>query len=382
MIYLDNAATSWPKPPEVLKAMTDVLERAGGNAGRSGHRLSIDAARIIYDTRDGIARFFGISDPLRVIFTGNATQAINLALKGILHPGDHVVVSSMEHNAVMRPLCGLEKQGIKLSVVPCNPDGSLDVQDVAGAVTCGTRLVVMTHASNVAGTLLPVAEIASIAHQAGAWLLVDAAQTAGSIPINMSEMGIDLLAFTGHKELQGPPGVGGLVMANVVDVSRIEPLMRGGTGSRSDSEEQPDDLPDKFESGTANLAGIAGLSAGLKWLTDRGIDEIRDQMITISQTLIDGLSSLKKVKVYRTLDAGRSVSIISFTVTGKRVSEIGLKLDEEYGILSRVGLHCAPAAHKTMGTFPEGTVRLAPGVLTKLSDIQEAIKAISKVVRS
>ncbi|MBU1149986.1 MAG: aminotransferase class V-fold PLP-dependent enzyme [Proteobacteria bacterium] len=382
MIYLDNAATSWPKPPEVLKAMTDVLERVGGNPGRSGHRLSIAAARVIYDTREEIARFFGISDPLRVIFTGNATHAINLALRGILKPGDHVVTSSMEHNAVMRPLRRLEKLGIRLSIVPCASDGSIEVRDLEKAMNSTTRLVVMTHASNVVGTLLPITEIASIAHQSGALLLVDAAQTAGAFPIDVRAVGINLLVFTGHKELQGPPGIGGLIIDDNVDISQIEPLICGGTGSRSDSEEQPDDLPDKFESGTANLAGIAGLGAGLKWITDKGVDEIRDHMKKLSQALIDGLSTLPKVRIYGTLDPERSVAIISFTVAGKHVSDIGLRLDEEYGVLSRVGLHCAPAAHKTIGSFPEGTVRLAPGVFTTMSDIQEAIQAISKVVRS
>lgn len=382
MIYLDNAVTSWPKPPEVLKAMTDVLERVGGNPGRSGHRLSIAAARVIYDTREEIARFFGISDPLRVIFTGNATHAINLALRGILKPGDHVVTSSMEHNAVMRPLRRLEKLGIRLSIVPCASDGSIEVRDLEKAMNSTTRLVVMTHASNVVGTLLPITEIASIAHQSGALLLVDAAQTAGAFPIDVRAVGINLLVFTGHKELQGPPGIGGLIIDDNVDISQIEPLICGGTGSRSDSEEQPDDLPDKFESGTANLAGIAGLGAGLKWITDKGVDEIRDHMKKLSQALIDGLSTLPKVRIYGTLDPERSVAIISFTVAGKHISDIGLRLDEEYGVLSRVGLHCAPAAHKTIGSFPEGTVRLAPGVFTTMSDIQEAIQAISKVVRS
>lgn len=382
MIYLDNAATSWPKPPEVLKAITDVLERAGGNPGRSGHRLSITAARVVHDTREEIARFFGISDPLRAIFTTNATHAINLALRGILKPEDHVVTSSIEHNSVMRPLRSLEKQGIRLSIVPCAADSSLDIRDLKKAIGADTRLVVITHASNVMGTLLPVTEIASIAHQAGALLLVDAAQTAGVLPMDVQAMGIDLLAFTGHKELQGPPGTGGLVIADNVDVSQIEPLTRGGTGSRSDSDEQPDDLPDKFESGTANLAGIAGLGAGLKWVKDRGINEIRDHLKKLGQALIDDLATIPEVKVHGTLDPERSVAIVSFTVTGKLVSEIGLRLDEEYAILSRVGLHCAPAAHKTMGTFPEGTVRLAPGVFTTESDIQEAIQAISRIVRS
>ncbi|MDP3097161.1 MAG: aminotransferase class V-fold PLP-dependent enzyme [Syntrophales bacterium] len=382
MIYLDQAATSWPKPPEVLKAMTDVLENAGGNPGRSGHRLSIAAARIIYDTREEISRFFGVSDPLRVIFTGNATHAINLALKGILKPGDHVITSSMEHNAVMRPLRNLEKRGIRLSIVPCASNGTLDAKDIGGMVASDTRLVVMAHASNVVGTLLPVAEVAAIVHQAGALLLVDVAQTAGIIPMDMTAMGIDLLAFTGHKELQGPPGIGGLVIADHIDIAQIDPLICGGTGSRSESEEQPDDLPDKFESGTANLAGIAGLGAGLRWLKDRGIEEICAHLKTLSRMLIDGLSAFPEVKIYGTLDPARSIAVVSFTVAGRHVSEIGFRLDEEYGVLSRVGLHCAPAAHKTIGSFPEGTVRLAPGVFTTTEDIRLAIRAIGRVIRS
>lgn len=382
MIYLDNAATSWPKPPGVLKAMADVLEHTGGNPGRSGHRLSIAAARVIYDTREEIARFFNISDPLRVVFTSNATHAINLALRGIMKPGDHVVTSSIEHNAIMRPLRSLEEQGIRLTIVPCAADGTLDIGEVEKAVSSTTRLVAITHASNVVGTILPITEIATIAHRAGALLLVDAAQTAGALPIDIQAMGIDLLAFTGHKELQGPPGVGGLVIADSVDVSRVEPLMRGGTGSRSESEEQPDDLPDKFESGTANLTGVAGLGAGLKWVRGKGIDEIRDHLKTLSQALFDGLATIPQVRIYGTRDNERSVAIVSFTVAGKSISEIALRLDEEYGVLSRVGLHCAPAAHKTIGTFPEGTVRLAPGVFTNMSDVQDAVQAVSKVVLS
>jgi cysteine desulfurase/selenocysteine lyase len=382
MIYLDNAATSWPKPPEVLKAMTDVLELAGGNPGRSGHRLSIAAAREVYNAREDIASFFNVTDPLRVIFTANATHAINVALKGLLKPGDHVVISSIEHNAVMRPLRGLEKQGVRLSIVLCAADGSLDVRDVVRAMNSRTRLVAITHASNVMGTILPVAEVATVAHEAGALLLVDSAQTAGTIPIDMPAMGIDLLAFTGHKELQGPPGIGGLAIGENVDVSKMEPLMPGGTGSRSESEEQPNDLPDKFESGTLNLVGIAGLHAGIQWVQDRGIDTIRAHLKELTQALINGLSELPGIKVYGPLDTNSKVAIVSFSVQHKRVSEVGLKLDEEYGILCRVGLHCAPAAHKTMGSFPEGTVRLAPGVFTTMDDISTTIRAIEQVIHS
>ena len=382
MIYLDNAATSWPKPPEVLKAMVDVLEHAGGNPGRSGHRLSVEAARVMYDAREDIARFFNIDDPTRVIFTSNGTQAINTVLKGLLKPGDRVVASSMEHNAVMRPLRSLESRGLIVDVIPCASDGSLDINDIATAVDSTTRLVVINHASNVAGTILPIADFASITRRAGALLLVDAAQTAGVLSIDMKALGIDFLAFTGHKGLQGPPGIGGLVIGDHVDTQQIEPLMRGGTGSQSELEEQPEYLPDKFESGTPNIVGIAGLSAGISWVMGRGIEKIRAQEKELTGTLIDGLSGIASIKVHGTHNPEKTVAIVSFTVKDKHVSEIGLKLDEDYCILTRVGLHCAPAAHKTIGTFPEGTVRLAPGVFTTVDDIKEAMRAIEKVVGS
>jgi len=382
MIYLDNAATSWPKPPEVLKAMSDVLERAGGNPGRSGHRLSVEAARVMYDTREDIARFFNSGDPTRVIFTNNGTHSINIVLKGLLKPGDRVVTSSMEHNAVMRPLRGLEKRGLILDVVPCASDGSLDINDITTTLDSGARLVVILHASNVAGTILPVAEVAAIAHRAGAMLLVDAAQTAGVLPIDMKASGIDFLAFTGHKGLQGPPGIGGLVIGDHIDASQIEPLMRGGTGSQSELEEQPEHLPDKFESGTPNIVGVAGLRAGLNWIMDRGIETIRAQEKELTGTLIEGLADISGIKIYGAHDPERSVAIVSFTAKDKHVSEVGLELDEDFGVLTRVGLHCAPAAHKTIGTFPEGTVRLAPSVFTTADDVKEAISAIEKVVGS
>jgi cysteine desulfurase/selenocysteine lyase len=382
MIYLDNAATSWPKPPEVLKAMTDALELTGGNPGRSGHRLSIAAGREVYNAREDIASFFNVADPLRVIFTANATHAINIALRGLLKPGDHAVTSSVEHNSVMRPLRSLEKQGVHLSIVPCRANGSLDARDVTKVMNSHTRLVAITHASNVMGTILPVAKVASAAHEAGALLLVDTAQTAGTIDIDMPAMGIDFLAFTGHKELQGPPGIGGLVIGENVDVSQMEPLMPGGTGSRSESQEQPNDVPDKFESGTLNLIGIAGLHAGIRWVRNRGIDTIRSHSKELTQALIDGLSELPGIKLYGPLDTNGTVAIVSFIAQHKRVSEIGLRLDEEYGILCRVGLHCAPAAHKTMGSFPEGTVRLAPGVFTTMDDIRTTIRAIEQVIHS
>ena len=381
MIYLDHAATSWPKPREVLDAMTDFTERAGGNPGRAGHSLSIEAGRIVYDARDTLAEFFGISDPLRIIFTANATHAINLCLYGILRSGDHVVTSSIEHNAVMRPLRDLENKGVTLSVVPCNRDGSIDPDAVAQVMRPSTRIVAMAHASNVTGTILPIAEIADTAHKSGAFMLVDAAQTAGVLPIDVQAMNIDLLAFTGHKGLQGPQGTGGLVIGNRVRVHDIEPLWRGGTGSRSEFEIQPEELPDKFESGTVNGPGIAGLGAGVRHIMKRDIEAIRVQEMELTQQLVDGIKSLYGVTIHGPTDVARRTSIVSFTAAGHRVSEIGLRLDEEFGILCRVGLHCAPAAHRTIGTFPEGTVRLALGLHTTPEEVASVINAAKKILR-
>jgi cysteine desulfurase / selenocysteine lyase len=381
MIYLDHAATSWPKPREVIHAMSDFLEQAGGNPGRAGHRLSIKAGRIVYDARETLAEFFNASDPLRVIFTANATYAINLCLYGMLRPGDHVITSSIEHNAVMRPLRDLERKGISLSVVTCGRDGSIDPGAVAQEMRPSTRIVALTHASNVTGTILPIAEIATLAHRSGALLLVDAAQTAGVLPIDVQALNIDFLAFTGHKGLLGPQGTGGLVIGNKVPIREMEPLWRGGTGSRSEFEVQPQDLPDKFESGTLNGPGIAGLGAGVRHIMKRGIEAIRAQEMDLTRQLVDGIKNLDSVTVYGPDDPARRTSIASFTAAGHRVSEIGLRLDEEFGILSRVGLHCAPAAHRTIGTFPEGTVRLALGLHTTVDEIASVIHAVQKILR-
>ena len=381
MIYLDNAATSFPKPDAVVRAMSNFLERAGGNPGRSGHRLSIEAGRIVYDAREAIAELFHVRDPLRVIFTLNTTHALNLALRGIVRPGDRVVTTSMEHNAMMRPLRALEHTGTRVIVVPCVHDGSLDPDAMRRAITPGTRLVVVNHASNVVGTILPIAEIARIAHTAGALMLVDAAQTGGVLPIDIEAMGIDLLAFTGHKSLYGPPGTGGLVIGENVDAANIEPLWRGGTGSRSEFEEQPDDLPDKFESGTPNGVGIAGLGAGVRFVIERGIANVRAHEIELTRMLIEGLQNIPAVVVHGTRDAEKCTAVVSFTVANRQVSEIGLRLDEEFSVLCRVGLHCAPAAHRTLGTFPQGTVRFAPSIFTTSDDIRATVDAVRRIVQ-
>ena len=379
MIYFDNAATSWPKPPCVQEAMGRYLDEVGGNPGRAGHRLAIEAGRIIYSAREAIARLFGAPDPLRVTFGPNVTDALNMALHGLLRPGDHVVTSSMEHNSMMRPLRALERRGVDLTVVTCSCEGTMNAGDLAAAMRSNTRMIALNHASNVVGTLLPIREAGRIARKRGALLLVDAAQTAGAYPIAVEEDLIDLLAFTGHKSLYGPMGTGGLVFGERVDIREFEPIKRGGTGSRSESEEQPEFLPDVCESGTPNGVGIAGLAAGVDWLLRRGVDSIRAHEELLAQQLIDGLRAISGVTVYGTMDPTRQTATVSFNVEGMPPSQAGLRLDDEYGILSRVGLHCCPVGHRTIGTFPTGTVRFGLGAFNTPEEVESALVAVTEL---
>jgi len=377
--YLDNAATSWPKPPEVAAAMMHCLEEVGASPGRSGHRLSVEAARVVYGTREAVAELFHVADPLRVVFGANVTEMLNLVLYGLLRPGDHVITSSMEHNSVMRPLRDLERQGVEVTVVECSPTGFLDPLDVEAAVRANTVLIVLNHASNVVGTLVPVAEVGRLARRHGLLLLVDAAQTAGAYPIDMEVDSIDLLAFTGHKSLYGPMGTGGMVIGDRVDLARLKPLKRGGTGSRSEREEQPDFLPDAYESGTPNAVGLAGMSAGVRWVLSRGVQAIRDHEVMLVQQLIAGLRQIRGVVVYGGLEAKHQTATVSFNIDGVDPGAVGVRLDEEYGIMCRVGLHCAPAAHRTIGTFPAGTVRFGLSALTTGEEIDRAVTAVQEI---
>ncbi len=386
MIYLDNAATSWPKPPGVVEAMADFMNRVGANPGRSGHRLSLEAGRVVYQARELVTQLFHAPDPLRVAFGANVTEALNLALKGYLRPGDHVITSSMEHNSVMRPLRALTtaacRGAIELSVVPCSRQGFLDPADLEGAIRPNTAMIVLNHASNVCGSLLPVREAGAIARQSGCLLLVDAAQTAGAYPLDMEVDGIDLLAFTGHKALGGPMGTGGLIIGERVDLTRLTPLKQGGTGSYSEREEQPGFLPDMFESGTANTVGLAGLAAGLRWVLARGVEAIRQREVELTQRLVDGLQEIPGVTVYGGLDATRQAANVSFNIAGREPSEIGLRLDDRYDIMCRVGLHCAPAAHRTLGTFPDGTVRFGLGAFNTREQVDTVLRAVQEIADS
>ena len=381
IIYLDNAATSWPKPPKVAEAMTHFLTEVGANPGRSGHRLSVESARIVYEAREAAAVLFNAPDPMRVVFQPNATGALNLALRGLLRPGDHLITSSVEHNSMMRPLRALEQEGVEVSVVPCSPEGFLDPAAIATALRPCTAMIALNHASNVVGSLLPVAAVGEIAREHGLLLLVDAAQTAGAYPIDVQADAIDLLAFTGHKSLCGPMGTGGLVIGERVDLEKLEPLARGGTGSRSEHEEQPDFLPDRFESGTLNAVGLAGLEAGLRWVREQGVEAIRTHEVELTRQLIHGLGEIPGVMVYGGWDAALQTATLSFNLAGMAPSEVGLRLDEDHGIMCRVGLHCAPAAHRTIGTFPAGTVRFGLSAFTTPAEVRTALQAVDQLAR-
>ena len=380
-VYFDNAATSWPKPPGTVKAISNFIENIGANPGRSGHRLSVEASRVVYAARENIAVLFHVDDPMRVVFGSNITEALNLALWGLLRPGDHIITSSMEHNSMMRPLHALQEQGVQVTVIQCAPEGLLDPEDIEAAIRPATKMIALNHASNVCGTLLPVADVGAIARKHNLLFLVDTAQTGGAYPIDMQDLKIDLLGFTGHKSLYGPMGTGGLVIGERVDVSQMNPLKQGGTGSHSEHEIQPDFLPDKFESGTPNAAGLAGLNAGIDWVLKEGVNTIRSYEENLTQTLVEGLQNIPGVTVYGTGDASRQTSTVSFNLTGMAPSAVSLRLDEDYQIMCRVGLHCSPAAHKTLGTYPAGTIRFGLGAFNTLPEVYSALGAVSELAK-
>lgn len=390
IVYLDNAATSWPKPPAVGEAMAAFLRDSGGNPGRSGHRLSIAAGRVVSDAREAVASILGLDDPLRVAFMANATMALNTALFGFLKPGDRVVADSMAHNSVARPLAELARRGVLVDWARADWAGRLDLahlEALARGVASGSggsakrtaRLLVVTHGSNVCGSLAPLAEIAGIAARVGAVLLVDAAQTAGVEEIHLDRLGQAVLAFTGHKAMMGPGGTGGLAFGAAVDIAEFSPFARGGTGSASESEDHPMFLPDRFEAGTANAPGLAGLCSGLKWIEERGRAVVHAAEIKATERLADGLRAIPGAVVYGPATGEPRCAVLSFTLAGWSVSELALQLDELYGILSRVGLHCAPRAHRSLGTFPDGTTRLAPGPFTTPEDIEYALDSIREL---
>ncbi|MBM3316501.1 MAG: aminotransferase class V-fold PLP-dependent enzyme [Candidatus Eisenbacteria bacterium] len=375
MIYLDNAATSFPKPPAVVAAVERFLTAVGANPGRSGHRLSAEAARVVFTARAAVAELLGVADQRRVVFTANATGALNLALAGFLAPGDHVVTTSLEHNSVMRPLRRLrETRGIEVDIVCADPQGRLDPGALRAALRPRTRLVAVNHGSNVNGRIAPLAEIRRAIGAVA--LLVDAAQTAGAVPIEAEALGIDLLAFTGHKSLLGPQGTGGLYIRPGIE---IEPLLQGGTGSGSDSDAQPAILPDRFESGTPNGPGLAGLGAGAEFVAARGLAAERERGRGLLAEMVGGLRAVEGLTFVGGADLEDRLPTVSIRVAGLTPSELAFELDRRCGVMTRAGLHCAPEAHRTMGSFPDGAVRLSAGPLTEPGDVRRAAAAVAEI---
>jgi cysteine desulfurase/selenocysteine lyase len=378
LVYLDNAATSLPKPRGVAEAVAAAIGRAG-NPGRSGHALSVRSARDLFEAREKLALLFGVEDSSRFIFMENATAALNQAIKGLLRPGDHVVTTSMEHNSVMRPLKRLEEAGVRVTAIPADVTGTVSAGAFLAAFRKETRLAAVIHASNVSGAVQPVEEIVRGARARGVYTLVDASQTAGSLPFSLSEVPADLLAAPGHKGLLGPQGTGFLYVREGVP---LVPLIEGGTGSRSESDVQPDFFPDCLESGTRNSVGIAGLSVSLSFLLRKGVENVRRREAGLVEELRAGLERLPRVTVYGPRDPGRRVSVVSFNVGGMDPGEVGRRLDAEFGVMVRAGMHCAPNAHRTLGTFPEGTVRVSPGPFTTKKEIAAFLSALERICGS
>ena len=380
MIYLDNAATSWPKPESVYQTMDEFLRKKGGNPGRGSHSMAVAARETVEETRLLIARFINASEVERVIFTLNCTEALNLGLKGLLRPGDHVITSCIGHNSVVRPLRKLEQQGVKITrLPPCPETGVMSLHDIEEAITQETKLVVVTHASNVTGTIQPIEEYAVVASKYDLILMVDAAQTAGKYPIDVQASNIDLLAFSGHKGLFGPPGTGVLYVGNRVD---LDPLREGGTGSYSEQEEQPYLLPDRYESGTMNSVGISGLGAGLRYILSEGLERISAHGQYLIDRLIEGLANVPKVRLYGAKDRSKQAPIVSLNIEGYEPGEVGAILDQAFDVKVRAGLHCAPGAHRTLGTFPLGTVRLSPGYFNTKEEIDLTVHALEKIAKT
>ncbi|GAB63194.1 MAG: aminotransferase class V-fold PLP-dependent enzyme [Candidatus Jettenia sp.] len=377
MIYLDNAATTFPKPEIVYKTMNTFYRTLGANPGRSGHRMAVAAEKEIEDTRSVVAQLFGIKDSRRFIFTFNATDAINMGIKGLLKTGDHAITTHLEHNAVSRSLYSLEKKGIiTITKVKNSPEGLIDPNDIKTAITSKTRLIVMAHAPNVLGTIQPIKEIGCIAREHDILFMVDAAQTAGVCEIDVNKYAIDMLAFTGHKGTLGPTGTGGLYVGERLT---LDPWREGGTGFEPASLSQPEELPFKLESGTPNTVGIAGLRAGIEYIASTGIHTIRMHEQKLINKLIQALKDDQRFILYGTQEISKKVGILSLNVKGFKPAEIGAILDQSFDIAVRPGLHCAPFAHQMMGTFPNGTVRISPGCFTTEEEIDQLIAAFGQI---
>lgn len=376
MIYLDNAATTYPKPKSVYKNVMDAMTKYGANPGRGSHAMAIEGARVIYETRELLAELFNLDDPMKVILTFNATDGLNMAIKGILRPGDHVVTTAMEHNSVLRPIKELENIGVENTIVSCSHEGKINVQDIEAAIKTNTRMVVTTHVSNLTGTIFPIEKIGEMCKRRNVLYLVDGSQSAGVLEIDMQKQHIDFLAVPGHKGLLGPQGTGALLINSDAEIKEIK---EGGTGSESSNPHQPNFYPDKLEAGTHNLPGIAGLNAGLKYILNKGTKSILSHEKSILETFINEMRKNPKIVIYGPEDISDRSGVVPVNIAGMDSSEVAYILDTEYNIAVRPGLHCAPLAHKTIGTENIGAVRFGIGPFTKRSDVIAAVKALNEI---
>lgn len=377
MIYLDNAASSWPKPPEVARAMANVIQDFAANPGRSSHQLAERAADTIYKTRSQLAKLFHVKNPNDIVFTQNATEALNLGLKGFLNPGDHVITTSFEHNSVRRPLEFLRNIGVQITYITVMGPNEQILREIEAGIQSNTKLIAAAHGSNLTGRILPIEDIGEIARKNRIKLMVDASQTAGFWPIDVELMNVDLLAFPGHKSLYGPQGTGGLYIHPEIE---LVPLLHGGTGGKSELVDQPPFRPDRYESGTRNTVGIAGLGAGLTFIEEKGLQNIRMHEEQLTALLLDKISSVKGIRLYVPEKGLPHCPIVSFSIEGYESSEIGVILDTHYDIAVRTGLHCTPLAHETLGTLKEGLVRASIGYFNTEQDIEELAQAITDIV--
>ncbi|QUL55031.1 aminotransferase class V-fold PLP-dependent enzyme [Paenibacillus tritici] len=377
LVYLDHAATSWPKPPEVAAAMMEALQQSGANAGRGNHSLAIGTGRVLVRARALLAELFGVSNAQDIAFTHNTTMGLNMAIKGTLQPGDHVISTMTEHNSVRRPLEYLRRTiGIEVDYVQVSPEGQLDLQELQRSLRHNTRMVICNHSSNLLGSILPIGDIGDIVKSHGAVFLVDAAQSAGALDIDVSAMNIDLLAFPGHKGLLGPQGTGGLYISPALD---LEPLMHGGTGSQSENSDQPSVRPDRYEAGTQNAVGIAGLLAGVKAVKALGIEQIHKQEWKLTQLLMEGLAAVPAIRILGPAPGAQRSGIVAFTIEGQESAHIAHRLDREYNIAVRAGMHCTPLAHKAADTLDSGAVRASVGVSSTEADVDRLVTAVKEM---
>ncbi|WP_046212873.1 aminotransferase class V-fold PLP-dependent enzyme [Paenibacillus wulumuqiensis] len=377
LIYLDHAATSWPKPPAVHEAVMHTLQHSAANPGRGSHQMAVSASRVLFDCRKVLCRLLDVRNPVDIAFTGNTTMALNMAIQGFLKQGDHVIATMTEHNSVWRPLEALKRQlQLQVDYIPVDNQGQIDLQKVKEAFRPNTRLLICNHSSNLLGSILPAAELAELAHRHGARILLDIAQSAGHIPVRLQEWQIDMAAFPGHKGLLGPQGTGGLYIAPDME---LEPWIYGGTGSQSETAGQPDVRPDRYEAGTLNTPGIAGLAAGVRHVMEQSVVHIAQQEQQLSQQMMEGLLSIPGLQILGPELGRERTGIVSFIMEHQDPAQIAFRLDREFGIAVRAGMHCTPLAHRSAGTIGTGAVRASVGYGSTADDVEALIEAVRRI---